>query len=240
MIHGASHTACESILAVPRSAKACSDQGEETCLLLTAENGKYQAYNAEPQTFVQEILCDVDKKEDKTGRKQLEKEECREEHSPCFQGDTQEKRDPSSSKFDCHLYFSTEHKKVNVTFIELSDINPAVISESKIRGKDEGEMCLTEKYIGVACHESAHRGHTGCVKGPQWGVEMVSKDGTLLAVNEVTNGQKFCKMDGDSKNTRCFPKTGLPETPQRGSAVQVGAVPLQDVLCKYLRGIPPA
>ncbi|XP_075560658.1 LOW QUALITY PROTEIN: protein ITPRID1 [Pelecanus crispus] len=211
-----------SILTVPRSTKACSEQGEETHLLLTAENGKYQAYNAEPQTFVQEMLCDIDKKEDKTGRKQLEKEDYIKEHSPCFQGDTQGEGDPSSSKFDRHLYFSTEHKKVNVTFIELSDINPAVISESKIRGKHEVERRLIEKDIGVACHESAHQGHTGCVKGPWWGAEVVSKDGTLLAVNEVTNGQQFCKMDGDSNNTKCFPKMGLPETPRRGSAVRSG------------------
>lgn len=58
-------TACESILSVPKSTKACSDRGEETHLLLTAENGKYQACNAEPQSFVQEVLRDVDKKEDK-------------------------------------------------------------------------------------------------------------------------------------------------------------------------------
>ncbi|KAM9302508.1 LOW QUALITY PROTEIN: protein ITPRID1 [Morus bassanus] len=216
-------TPCERILTVPRSTKACSDQGEETHLLLTAENGKYQAYNAEPQTFVQEMLCDMDKKESKTGRKQLEKEECIKEHSPCFQGDTQDEGDPGSSKFDHDLYFSTEHKKVNVTFTELNDINPAAISESKIRGNDEGERCLTEKGLGVACHESAHQGRTECVKGPWWGVEVVSEDGTLLAVNEVINRQKFCKIDGDSKNTRCFPKMGLPETPQLGSAVQSGS-----------------
>ncbi|XP_054674577.1 protein ITPRID1-like isoform X6 [Grus americana] len=215
-------TACESILAVPRPTKTFSDQREETHLL-TAENGNYQAYNAEPQTFVQEMLCDMDKKEDKTGRKQLEKEECIKENSPCFQGDTLDEGDTSSSKFDPHLYFNTEHKQLNVTFIELSDKNPAVISESKIRGEDEGERCLTEKDVGVAHHGSSHQGCTGCVKGPWWGVEVVSKDGTLLAVNEVTNGQKFCKRDGDSKNTRCFPKTGLPETPQQGSAVQSGS-----------------
>ncbi|XP_059675069.1 protein ITPRID1 [Gavia stellata] len=216
-------TACKNILTVPRSTKACSDQGEETHLLLTAENGKYQAYNAEPQTFVQEMLCDMEKKEDKTGRKQLEKEECIKEYSPCFQADTQGEGDPNSSEFDHHLYFGTEHKKVNVTFIELSDINPAVISESKIRGEDEGERCLTEKDIGVACHESAHQGRTGRIKGPWWGVEVVSKDRTLLAVNEVTNGQKFCKIDGESKNTRCFPKMGLPETLQQGSAARSGS-----------------
>ncbi|XP_072707706.1 protein ITPRID1 [Ciconia boyciana] len=216
-------TACESILTVPTSTKACSDQGEETHLLLTTENGKYQAYNAQLQTFVQEMLCEMDKKEDKTGRKQLEKEECIKEHSPYFQGDTQDEGDSSSSKFDHHLYFSTEHKKVNVTFIESSDINPAGISESKIRGEDESERCLTEKDIGVPCHESAYRGCTGHVKGPWWGVEVVSKDGTLLSVNEVTNGQKFCKMEGDSKNTRCFPKKGLTETPQEGSAAQSGS-----------------
>ncbi|XP_035753973.1 protein ITPRID1 [Egretta garzetta] len=209
-------TARESILTVPRSTKACSDQGEKTHLLLTAENDKYQAYNAEPQTFVQDMLCDMDKKEDKTGRKQLEKEQCIKEHSPSFQDDTQDEGDLSSSKFERHLYFSTERKKVNVTFIEVSDKTPEVI-----RGEDEGERCLAEKDVGY--HGSAHRGHTGCVKGPCRGEEVVSEDGTLLAVNEVTNRQKCCQMDGDSKNTRCFPKTGLLETPQRGSAVQSGS-----------------
>lgn len=109
------------------------------------------------------------------------------------------------------------------TFTELSDINPAVISKSKIRGEDEGERCWTEKDIVVACRESACGGCTGNVKGLWWGAEVVSKDGTLLAVNEVTNGQKFCKMDGDSKNTRCFPRMGLPETPQWDSAAQSGS-----------------
>ncbi|CAM9200968.1 unnamed protein product [Bubo scandiacus] len=215
-------TACDSILTVPTSTKACSDQGEET-LLLTAENGKYQACNAEPRSFVQEMLCDMDKKEDKTERKQLEKERCIKEHSPCFQGDIQDEGDPSSFKFDCHLYFSRGHKEVNATFTELSDINSAVISKSKIRVEDEDERCCTEKDTGVACHENAHGGHTGCVKGPWWGVGVVSEDGTLLAVNEVTNGQKFCKMDGDSKNTKCSPKMGLPETLQWGSAAQIGS-----------------
>ncbi|KAM6338798.1 LOW QUALITY PROTEIN: protein ITPRID1 [Podargus strigoides] len=216
-------TACESILTVPRSTKACSDQEEETRLLLTAEKGKYQAYNADPQTSVQEMLCDTGKKEDKTGRKQLEREECMTEHSPSFQGDAQDEGDPSSLKFDDHLYFSAEHKIMNVTFIELSDTNPAVIGESKIGGEDESEKCLTEEAVGAACHESDHQGHTGHVKGPWWGGEVVSKDGTLLAVNEVTNGRKFCKRDGGSKNTRCFPKTGLPETLQWGSAAQTGS-----------------
>ncbi|XP_074939738.1 protein ITPRID1 [Phalacrocorax aristotelis] len=213
-------TACESVLTVPRSTKSCSDQGEETHLLLTAENGKYQAYNTEPPTFLQEMVSDMDKKDGKTGRKQLEKEECVEEHSPCFQGDTQDERDPTSSKFDHNFYLSTGRKKVNVTFIKLSDRNLAVISGSKIMGEGEGERCLTEKDLGVACHENVHRGHAGGVKGPWWGVEVVSEDGTLLAVNEVTDGQKCCKMDGDSKNTRCFPRTDLPETLQLGSAVQ--------------------
>uniref|UniRef100_A0A8C8AZT0 ITPR-interacting domain-containing protein n=1 Tax=Otus sunia TaxID=257818 RepID=A0A8C8AZT0_9STRI len=62
-----------------------------------------------------------------------------------------------------------------------------------------------------------------CVKGPWWGVGVVGEDGTPLAVNEVTNGQKFCKTDGDSKNTKCFPKMGLPETLQWGSAAQIGS-----------------
>ncbi|KAM6141338.1 protein ITPRID1 [Phoenicopterus ruber ruber] len=216
-------TACESILTVPGSTKAGSDRGEETYLLLTAENGEYEASNAEPQSFIQEMLCDMDRKEDKTGRKQLEKEECIKEHSPCFQSDTQDEGDPSSSEFDHHLYFRTGHKKMNVTFTELIDINPAIISESKIRGEDEGERCPTEKNVGRSCHESAHGGLTGHIKGPWWGVEVVSKDGTLLAVNEVIKGQKFCKTDGDSKNTRCFPKMELPEAPQQGLAVQCGS-----------------
>ncbi|KAM6410795.1 protein ITPRID1 isoform 4-T4 [Pluvialis apricaria] len=216
-------TACESVLAVPGSTKAGSDQGEETHLLLTAENGEYEVCNTEPWTFVQEMLRDVDRKEHKTRRKQLGKEECVEEHSPCFQSDTQGEGDPSSSKFDHHLHFRTGHKKVNVTFTEPIDINLAVISESKIRSKDEGERCLTEKDVGVACHESAHEGHAGCVKVPWWDMEVVSKDGTLVAVNEVTNGQKFCKPDGGLKNTRCSLKIEVPETPWWGSAAQSGS-----------------
>ncbi|PKK19320.1 coiled-coil domain containing 129 [Columba livia] len=212
-------TACESILTVPESTKRGSDQGEETHLLLTAENGEYEACNAEPQSFVQEILCDMDRKEDKIGRKQLEKEKCIKEHSFCFQSDTQNKGDPISSKFD-HLYFKTGHKTMNAAFTELIDFNSADISESKIRGEDECERCLTEKDVGVTCHENAHGGHKEHVKGPWLGMEVVNKDGTLLAVNKVTNDQKFCKMDGDSKNTRCSSKTELLETPQQGSAAQ--------------------
>ncbi|XP_064908138.1 protein ITPRID1 isoform X3 [Columba livia] len=212
-------TACESILTVPESTKRGSDQGEETHLLLTAENGEYEACNAEPQSFVQEILCDMDRKEDKIGRKQLEKEKCIKEHSFCFQSDTQNKGDPISSKFD-HLYFKTGHKTMNAAFTELIDFNSADISESKIRGEDECERCLTEKDVGVTCHENAHGGHKEHVKGPRLGMEVVNKDGTLLAVNKVTNDQKFCKMDGDSKNTRCSSKTELLETPQQGSAAQ--------------------
>ncbi|XP_051466050.1 protein ITPRID1 [Apus apus] len=215
--------ACESILTVPGSTKVCSDQEEETHLLLTAENGKYQAYNAEPQTFEQEMLCDMNKEEDKTGRKQLEKEEGINEQSPCFQDDTQDEGDPCSSKLDDNLYFSTEHKKVDVSSTGLNAINPAVISGTKIGGEDEGEMCLTEKDTGFACHESAHRGCVEHVKGQWWGVEVVSKDGTLLAVNEVKNRQESCQVDEDSKNTRCFPRTGLPETPWWGSAAQNGS-----------------
>ncbi|KAM9257953.1 LOW QUALITY PROTEIN: protein ITPRID1 [Cariama cristata] len=216
-------TACESVLTVPRSTRTCSDWGEETHLLLTAENGQYQACNVDPQNFVQEMLYDMDKKEDKTERKQLGRKRCIEEHSPCFQGDTQDEGDPSSCKLDCHLYFRTGHKKVNVTFTELRDTNPAVTSESKIEGEDESERSRAEKDIGAVCPEGAHGGGTGCVEGPQWGVEVVSKDGTTLAVNEVTNGQKFCKMGGNSKNTRCSPKMGLPETLRWGSAVQSGS-----------------
>ncbi|XP_010116938.1 PREDICTED: coiled-coil domain-containing protein 129, partial [Chlamydotis macqueenii] len=212
-------TACESILTVPGSTEAGHDQGEETYLLLTAENGEYEACNAGPQSFVQEMLCDMDRREDKTGRKQLGKE-CIKEYTPCFQSNNRDEEDPSSSKFNHHLYFRTGHRKVNGTFTELIDINPAVISESKISGEHEGDRCLTEKDVGAACRESAHGGRTEHVKGLWWGMEVVSKDGTLLAVNEVTNGQKFGKTDGDSKNTRCSPKMGLPETPQQGSAVQ--------------------
>ncbi|XP_026699821.1 protein ITPRID1 [Athene cunicularia] len=203
-------TACNSISTVPTSTKACGDQGEEA-LLLTAENSKYQECNSEPQSFVQEMLCDMDRKEDKTARKQVEKE-----HSPCFQGDTQDEGNPSSFGFDCHLYFSRGHKEVNATFTELNDINLAVISKSKIRVGDE--RCCTEKDIGVACHENAHGGHTG-----PWGGEgVVSEDRTPIAVNEVTNGQKYCEMDGDSKNTKWSPKMGLPETLQWGLAAQSG------------------
>ncbi|XP_065483989.1 protein ITPRID1 [Caloenas nicobarica] len=216
-------TACENILTVPGSTKGGSDQGEETHLLLAAENGEYEACNAETQSFVQEILCDMDRKEDKIGRKLLEKEKCIKEHSLCFQGDTQNKGDPISSKFDHHLYFKTGHKTMNVAFTELIDFNSADVSESKIRGDDEGGRCLTEKDVGVTCHENAHGDHTEHVKGPWWGMEVVSKNGTLLAVNKVTNDQKFCKMDGDSKNTRYSSKTELLETPQQGSAAQSGS-----------------
>ncbi|PKU45434.1 hypothetical protein llap_4257 [Limosa lapponica baueri] len=210
--------ASESILTAPGSTKAGSDQGEETHLLLTAENGEYEACNAEPQSFVQEKFCDIGRKEHKTGRKKPGKEECIKEH--CFQSDTQDEGDHSCSKFDRQLYFRTGHK-ANVAFTELIDINPADISDNKIRGDDEGEKCLTEKDVGVACHES--EGRTGRVKGPWWGVEVVSKGSTLLAVNEVTNSQKFCKTDGNSKNTRCSSQTEVPETPQQGSAAQSGS-----------------
>ncbi|KAM6282701.1 protein ITPRID1 [Porphyrio hochstetteri] len=214
-----------SDLTVPRQTKARSDQGEETHRPLTADNGKCRACNAEPQTFEQEMFCDMDKRETKTARKQLEKKECIKEHIPCFQVDGQDEGDPRPSKFDHCLYFNTEHKKVNVAFVELSDINPAVISENKIGGEDGGESCLTVKDAGIAHHESSHQGHTRCVEGPWWGVEVASKDGTLLTANEVTNGQEFCKMDGDTKNTKCFPQMGLPETPKLGSAVQSGSRP---------------
>ncbi|XP_054241115.1 protein ITPRID1 [Indicator indicator] len=209
-------TACKTILTVPRSMKACSDQGEETLLLLSAENGKYRASDAEPQAFVQELSHAMEKKEDTTEWKQLEKPGFRKEHSPCFQCDTQDKEDSSSSMFDYNLYFTAEHKKLNVTFSELSDLSSAVITENKIRGEDEGETCWTESDIVISCSESAHGRHTE----PCWGVEVVSKDGTPLEMDEVTKEQKFCKMDTDSKNTKCFPKMWLPETPQWSSAVQ--------------------
>ncbi|XP_068012993.1 protein ITPRID1 isoform X1 [Melanerpes formicivorus] len=210
-----STTACKSILTVPRTMKACSDRGEGTLLLLSAENGKCQASNTEPQPFVQELSYGMDKNEDTTEWNQLEKHRFIKDRSPHFQGDTQD-GDPSFSMFDYHLYFNTEHKKLNVTFPELSDLSSAVITESKIRGEDEGETCWTEKNVVISCSESARVSHTG----PCWGVEVVSKDGTPLEIHEVTNEQKFCKMDTDSKNTRCFPTMRLPETTQWGSAMQ--------------------
>ncbi|KAM9023057.1 protein ITPRID1 isoform 1-T1 [Ara ararauna] len=216
-------TACESILAVPGSMKVCSNQGEETHLLLTAENSTYQACKAEPQSFVQEMLCHEGKKEEKTERKQLDKERCIEEQRPCLQRDGENEGDPGFSEFDCHLYFSKEQKKVNMTFTELSDLNPAVINENKIRGKDEHKKCWVEKDIGVACNEGTHGGSTGHDKGPWWDAEVASKDDTLLAANKVTNRQKLCKMDGDSKNTRCSPKMRVPETLQWGSAPESGS-----------------
>ncbi|KAM9387464.1 protein ITPRID1 [Phaethornis superciliosus] len=191
-------TACEGVLTVPTSTKACSGQRKDSHQLLTVENCKYQAYNTL----------------DKTGKKQQEKEEFTKEHSPYFQDDTLDEGDPCFSEIDHQFYFSTEHKKVN-------DLNPAVISESKIRS--EGKRCVTQKNVGVACHESAHQGFTRCIKGPWWGVEVGSKDGTLLALSEVKNRQKFCNMDDDSKNTRYFPKKGLPETPLWALAVQSGS-----------------
>uniref|UniRef100_A0A8B9G0Y3 ITPR-interacting domain-containing protein n=1 Tax=Amazona collaria TaxID=241587 RepID=A0A8B9G0Y3_9PSIT len=52
---------------------------------------------------------------------------------------------------------------------------------------------------------------------------VASKDYILLAANKVTNRQKLCKMDGDSKNTRCSPEMRVPETLQWGSAPQSGS-----------------
>ncbi|XP_053914094.1 protein ITPRID1 isoform X2 [Cuculus canorus] len=212
-------TACKNIFTVPGSTEAGSHQREETHLLLTAGNGEYEACNAEPQSFVQELLCAMDRKEDKTGRKQLEKEECIKEHDLFFQSGTQEEGDPRSSKFDRHLYFRAGHRKLNVTLPELFDINPEVICESKVSSEDEGERCLTEKGRVAHC-ENALESHTECVKGLWWDVEVASKDDTLLVVNELANGQKFYETDGDSKSTRWFSKTGLPGAPQSGSRVQ--------------------
>ncbi|XP_013051532.3 protein ITPRID1 isoform X1 [Anser cygnoides] len=216
-------TAYESILTVSKPTKACSDRGEEICLLLTAENGDYQTRNADLQTYVQERLHDMDKKEHKTGRKQLEEEECMKQYTPCFKSDTQDEGDPISSKFVHQFCFSTGHKNTNIVFTELSDTNHAVISESKHRGNDEGERCLTEKHVGFAYHENAHGSSIEHVKGLWWGQEVVGKDGTLLAVNEETNRQMLCNMDSNAKNTRYFSERGLPETLCQGTAVQSGS-----------------
>uniref|UniRef100_A0A8B9W3Z1 ITPR interacting domain containing 1 n=1 Tax=Anas zonorhyncha TaxID=75864 RepID=A0A8B9W3Z1_9AVES len=216
-------TAYESILTVSKPTKACSDQGEEISLLLTAENGDYQARNGELQSLVQERLHNMDKKEHKTGRKQLEKEERMKQYNPFFKSDTQDEGDPISSKSDHQFCFSTGHKNANIAFTELSDTNHAVISEGKHRGNDEGERCLTEKHIGFAYQENAHGSSIEHVKGQWWGQEVVGKDGTLLAVNEETNRQMLCNLDSNAKNTRYFSERGLPETLCQGMAVQSGS-----------------
>ncbi|XP_035172605.1 protein ITPRID1 isoform X2 [Oxyura jamaicensis] len=216
-------TAYESILTVSKPTKACSDQGEEICLLLTAENGDYQARNTDLQSFVQERLLDVDKKELKTGRKQLEKEQCMKQDTPCSKSDTQDEGGPISSKFDHQFFFSTAPKNANIAFTERSDTNHVVISESKHRGNDEGERCLTEKHIGFAYHENAYGSSMEHVKGLWWGQEMIGKDGTLLTVNEETNRQMLCNVNSNAKNTRYFSEKGLPETLCQGTAVQRGS-----------------
>ncbi|XP_025956570.2 protein ITPRID1 [Dromaius novaehollandiae] len=212
-------TDCKRILTVSRPMRVCSDQGEETCLLLTAEDCQHQACNAGPWNFVQETLCDVDKREEKSGRKQPEKEECMKEYTPCFQNDNQDEGNPVSSKFDCQLCFSSGHKNANVTFTERNDTNPETASKSKIRIEEESERCLTEKDVGIACHENVQGGRTEHVKGEWWGMEAVSEDGTLLAVSEVTNEQKFRKMDVDPTNTGSSFERGLPEALWQGPAV---------------------
>ncbi|XP_067148548.1 protein ITPRID1 [Apteryx mantelli] len=212
-------TDCKRILTVSRPMRVCSDQGGETSLLLTAEDCQHQACNAGPQNFVQEMLCDMDKREEKSERKQPEREERIKEYTPCFQTDKQDEGDPVSSKFDCQLYFSSGHKNANATFTERSDTNPEIAGESKIRIVEESERCLTEKDVGVACHENVQGGRTEHVKGEWWGMEAVSEDGTPLAVSEVTNGQKFCKTDVDSRNTRFSFERGLPKTLWQGRAV---------------------
>ncbi|XP_064025778.1 protein ITPRID1 isoform X2 [Pogoniulus pusillus] len=208
-------TACKSILTLPRSMEAFRDQGEETLSLLSAENGNYPASHIEPQTSVQEVSHGVDKEEDTSEWNQVEKHRFIKEQGPVLQSDPQDD-DPSSSTFDYHLHFTSGHKKMNTTFCELSDLSPAVITESKIRGEDEGEAFWTENDIVISYAGSAPRGRTG----PCWGVEVVSKDGTPLEVDEVANERKFCQVDADSKSTRCFPKMGLPEALQWGSAAQ--------------------
>lgn len=209
-------TACESIVTVSRPTKACKDQGEEISLLLTAENGEHQACNAELQSFVQERLRGM--KEYKTERQHLEKEDCIEENTPSFKGDTQDEGDPVSLKFHCQFHFSTGHKNMNAAFTELSDTNPVFITESKLRDDDESERGLMEKDSEVTCHRNVHRDCTECGEERRWGVEVVVKNGALLAVNEETNRQNFRKMGADAKKIRCFSRRGLPETLCKGCA----------------------
>uniref|UniRef100_A0A8B9QI10 ITPR interacting domain containing 1 n=1 Tax=Apteryx owenii TaxID=8824 RepID=A0A8B9QI10_APTOW len=89
----------------------------------------------------------------------------------------------------------------------------------QVRDEQWSSRCLTEKDVGVACHENVQGGCTEHVKGEWWGMEAVSEDGTPLAVSEVTNGQKFCKTDVDSRNTRFSFERGLPKTLWQGRAV---------------------
>uniref|UniRef100_A0A8C9EIA2 Sperm-specific antigen 2 C-terminal domain-containing protein n=1 Tax=Pavo cristatus TaxID=9049 RepID=A0A8C9EIA2_PAVCR len=211
-------TACESIVTVSRPTKACRDQGEEISLLLTAENGEHQACNAELQSFVQDRLCGMKKKVYKTERPHLEKEECIDENTPSFKGDTQDEGDPVSSKFHCEFYFSTGHKNMNAALTEMSDTNPVFITESKLGGDDESERGLMEKDSEVTCHRNVHRDCTECGEELRWGVEAVVKNGALLAANQETNRQKFCKMGADAKKMRSFSRRGLPEALRKGCA----------------------
>ncbi|XP_042744426.1 uncharacterized protein LOC122189354 [Lagopus leucura] len=203
--------ACESIETVSRPTKACRDQGEEISLLLTAENGKHQSCNAELQSSVQDRVCGME--EYKTERQHLEKEECTEENTP-FEGDTQDEGDLVSSKFHCQLNFSTGHKNMNAALTELSDTNP----ESKLGGDDESERGLMENGSEVTCHRNAHTDCTECGEELWWAVEEFVRNGAMLAANEVTNRQKFCKMGADVKKIRCFSRRGVPETLCKGCA----------------------
>ncbi|XP_072186456.1 protein ITPRID1 [Excalfactoria chinensis] len=208
-------TARESIVTVSRPTEAYRDQGEEFSLLPAAENGEHQACNAELQSCVQDRLCGM--KEYKTERQHLGKEECIEENTPSFKGDTQDEGEPVSSEFHCQFYFSTGHKNMNAALTELSDTNPVFVTESKIRDDDESERGLMKKDSEVTCHRDVHRDYTECGEELWWGVEVVVRNGDLLAANE-TNRQRFCKMGADGKKIRCSSRKGLPETLSKGCA----------------------
>ncbi|XP_032298463.1 protein ITPRID1 isoform X2 [Coturnix japonica] len=209
-------TAHESIMTVSRPTEAHRDQGEEISLLPAAENGKHQACNAELQSCVQDRLCDM--KEYKTERQHLEKEECIEENAPSFKGGTQDEGEPVSSEFHCQFYFSTGCKNMNAALTELSDANPVFITESKIRDDDESERGLMEEDSEVTCRRDVHRDCTECGEELWWGVEVVIRNGALLAAKEETNRQKLFKMGADGKKIRCSSRRGLPETLTKGLA----------------------
>ncbi|KAM8810927.1 protein ITPRID1 [Eudromia elegans] len=222
-------TGCRKTLTVPRPMRVYSDQGEEACLLLTAEDCQHQICDTGPLSFVQKILGDVVKREEENGTEQPKPGEYIKEHkdTPGFQTDNQDEGDPVSSKFNCQLYCSSGHKNTNVTFTEQSDTNLETASESKVRAEEESETCRTEKDFEAARHENVQGAPAEHVEGEWWRMEVIGEDGPLLAGSEGPSGQRFCKTDGDSRNTSFSLESRLPETPRQGPSAptESSAVP---------------
>ncbi|XP_025908119.1 coiled-coil domain-containing protein 129 [Nothoprocta perdicaria] len=212
-------TDCRKFLTVSRPMRTCSDQGEETCPLLTAEDCQHQTCGTGPLNFVQKMLCDVVNREEKNGTEQPKKEEYIRPHTPCFPPDNQDEGDAVSSKFDYQLYCSPGHKNMNVAFTEQSDTNPETASESKVKTEEESERYLTDKDFGATRHENVQGHPTELVEGEWWRMEVVGENGPLLSGSEVTNGQRFCTRDGDSRNMSSSFERGLPETLWQGPSV---------------------